>query len=172
MKIERKIREEVIESLKVIGITLLSVEEYMAAKAHIMPINGWWWLRSPGDISRRAASVFAYGGVSTYGGRVDDPGSVVRPALLIQNLNFFKLKPGDRILNYAKHGWTVISDTMALCDDGIGKHCFHEDWEAQDANDYEKSDVKRFLESWAAKNGIICGAKMEEQDDRQRKSHC
>lgn len=172
MKIERKIREEVIESLKVIGITLLSVEEYMAAKAHIMPINGWWWLRSPGLGSSFAAYVGPSGGVFTLDGFVSYPRGVVRPALLIQNLNFFKLKPGDRILKYAKHDWTVISDTMALCDDGIGKHCFREDWEAQDANDYEKSDVKRFLESWAAKNGIICGAKMEEQDDRQRKSHC
>lgn len=163
MKIERKIREEVIESLKVIGITLLSVEEYMAAKAHIMPINGWWWLRSPGCNSGSAAYVMSDGGVNSYGYFVRGAHGVVRPALLIQNLNFFKLKPGDRILNYAKHGWTVISDTMALCDDGIGKHCFHEDWETQEANDYEKSDVKRFLESWAAKNGIICGAKMEEE---------
>lgn len=163
MKIERKIREEITGSLKVTGITLLSVEEYEEAKTHIIPIKGWWWLRSPGNHSCLAALVNR-GRVSTFGNRVNSTLGVVRPALLIQNLNSFKLKHGDRILDYAEHDWTVISDTMALCDDGIGTHCFHGDCEAPDANDYEQSDVKKSLETWAAEKGIICEKKMEEQD--------
>ncbi|MDR0474170.1 MAG: DUF6273 domain-containing protein, partial [Treponema sp.] len=30
----------------------------------------WWWLRSPGDVSRDAAYVDVGGGVGVYGGRV------------------------------------------------------------------------------------------------------
>ena len=163
MKIERTIREEVTEPLKVIGITLLSVEEYEEAKAYIAPIGHWWWLRSPGD-SGSAALVSTSGDVCTGGFLVDVSYGAVRPALEVDNLKSFNLNPEDKIIDLAGHDWTVISDTMALCDDSIGGHCFRENWKAPDANDYEQSDVKRFLESWAAKNGIICGAKMEGGD--------
>lgn len=162
MKIERTIREEVTEPLKVIGITLLSVGEYEKAKAYIAPIGDWWWLRSPGRDSSSAAHVIPDGGVHTDGSNVDYTNNVVRPALEVDNLKSFNLNPEDKIIDLAGHDWTVISDTVVLCDDSIGWHCFREDWKAPDANDYEQSDVKRFLESWATKNGIICGAKMEE----------
>lgn len=163
MKIERKIREEATKSLKVTGITLLSVEEYKKAKVYIASIGGWWWLRSPGGSSNYAADVHTDGGVDIYGDSVLFRNNRVRPALEVTNLKSFNLNPKDKIIDLAGHDWTVISDTMVLCDESIGYHCFREDWKAPDANDYEKSDVKRFLESWAAENGIICEKKMEEQ---------
>lgn len=167
MKIERKIREEVTEPLKVTGITLLSVEEYKKAKVYIASIGGWWWLRSPGGSSNYAADVGPAGDVDIYGDNVLYGNTCVRPALEVTNLKSFNLNPKDRIIDLAGYDWTVISDTMVLCDESIGYHCFREDWKAPDANDYEKSDVKRFLESWAAEKGIIsCEKRMEEQDEQ------
>lgn len=162
MRIERKIREEVDESIKVAGVTLLSVDEYETAKEYIPPIKGWWWLRSPGDYRYYAAYVHRDGRVLTHGNNVYGAGGVVRPALSISNLDSLNLKSGDRLIDFCGFDWTVISARLAICDTGIGTHCFQEDWRAPDANDYEKSDVKNYLESWAAKNGIICGKKMEE----------
>ena len=42
---------------------------------------GWWWLRSPGFVSSRAANVLPDGDVDEYGNLVDDSGVSVRPAL-------------------------------------------------------------------------------------------
>jgi hypothetical protein len=155
MLIERRIREEINEPLKVTGITLLSLEEYEQAKKHIPMIRGWWWLRSPGGSSNSAAYVMNDGWVDTYGNGVDYTNIVVRPALLISNLDSFNLKLGDRIVDFCRCDWTVIPGNMVLCDTGVGTHCFREDWGAPDANDYEKSDVKAWLENWAKERGII-----------------
>lgn len=167
MIIERKIVEVVNKTLDVTGITLLSIEEYEAAKEFIQLIHCWcwWWLRSPGYYSRLAAYVNDFGRVYTRGFYVNSTYIVVRPALRIANLNSLDLNTGDQIIGLAGHDWTVISDDMAICNDGIGEHCFRKDWREPDANDYEKSDVKKFLETWAEEKGIIsCMAKMEEQD--------
>ena len=45
--------------------------------------NCWWWLRSPGSISNRAASVYDLGSVYRYGTDVDIDFVAVRPALWI-----------------------------------------------------------------------------------------
>lgn len=155
MLIERRIRGKANEPLKVTGITLLSIEEYKAAKKYIPLIKGWWWLRSPGFLSSLAAYVDSDGCVDTHGDSVHWTNYVVRPALLISNLDSFNLKPGDKIIDFCRFDWTVISGNMVLCDTGVGTHCFREDWQAPDANDYEKSDVKRWLEDWAKERRII-----------------
>ncbi len=155
MLIERRNREEIKEPLKVTGITLLSIKEYETAKEYVPLVNGWWWLRSPGDISGRAAYVEHYGRVNTYGNYVDSTDIAVRPALLILNLDSSNLNPGDRIVDFCGSDWTVISDNMVLCDTEVGTHCFREDWVADGANDYKKSDVKKWLENWARERGII-----------------
>ena len=45
--------------------------------------NCWWWLRSPGSNSDRAADILTYGGVLDYGNYVDFGDDAVRPALWI-----------------------------------------------------------------------------------------
>ena len=50
--------------------------------------------------------------------------------------------------------WTMIGDSLALCDDVVGSCAFRKNWKAQDANIYEKSDIKKWLENWAEENGI------------------
>lgn len=155
MLIERRNREEIKEPLKVTGITLLSVEEYEKAMEYIPMVYGWWWLRSPGLYNNRAAGVITDGSVYMYGFSVDMATHIVRPALLISNLDSLNLKPGDRIIDFYYFDWTVIPGNMVLCDTGIGQHCFREDWMVSGANDYEKSDVKKWLEDWAKERWIL-----------------
>jgi len=69
-------------------IFLLSIDEYKKYRNAISNISGWWWLRSPGDNSYRAAYVDHDGYINDgfsdyYGGNVIvDYG--VRPALWIK----------------------------------------------------------------------------------------
>lgn len=77
----------------------------------------------------------------------------VRPALQILNPESSNLNPGDQ-LEVVGHGWTVLNGGLALCNEIIGRTQFRKDWEAPDANVYERSDVKRYVEEWAKENGI------------------
>ena len=135
--------------LQVNEVTLLSVEEFEAARGLIPLLNEWWWLRSPGGNSSRAATVSSYGRVNTLGSLVNYTTYVVRPALRIKNLKSLDLQIGDQICGLAGYDWTVISDSLALCNDGIGDHCFRSDYKAEDANIYDVSDVKKYLGEWA-----------------------
>lgn len=135
------------KELDITGITLLSIEECEKHKQHITPIDCVWWLRSPGYSSECAACVHRDGNVLRHRGYVHHIGIAVRPALQIKNPNYAKLNAGDRFGLFG-YDWTVISRELALCDEAIEKHAFREDWRAKDANDYEKSDVKRFVEEW------------------------
>ena len=142
-------------ALHIQEITLLSIEEYEEAEEHIPTIRGWWWLRSPGFASNSAAGVSTDGSVDADGDYVFRTRVVVRPALRVSNLQSLDLQIGDKIFDLAGHTWTVIADDLMLCDDGIGQHCFRDDWEAEDSNVYEASDVKKYLDSWAKKNHIF-----------------
>lgn len=130
------------------GITLLSLEEYQELKPNISLLNRWWWLRSPGLYDFTAAFVYGDDGrVYAYGHYVVGAFGV-RPALVLESSN---LQIGDNF-EFGNHTFTVISDKKyALCNDSIGDHCFREDWKAKDANDYEASDVKKYIEDWYEK---------------------
>ena len=140
--------------LTITGITLLSIEEYEATKDNIPLVKDWWWLRSPGRHSTYAANVTFYGSVSLSGSNVVLENYGVRPALQISNLKSFDLKNGDKI-SLANRMWTVISDDLALSNEFIGMNCFRKNHNTPDANDYHHSDVKKYIEKWAKRNGII-----------------
>lgn len=128
------------------GITLLSLAEYQELKSNIS-LKHWWWLRSPGRSASNAAfMVGVYGDVHDYGYSVNGEFGV-RPALILDSSN---LNVGDSF-EFGNHTFTVISEKYALCDDAIGKHCFRKDWNAKDANNYEASDVKKYVEDWYEK---------------------
>lgn len=55
----------------------------------------------------------------------------------------------------AGHGWTFITNELVLCNEIVGFGCFREDEQAEDANDFEKSDIKIWLRNWVKKNGIM-----------------
>ena len=140
--------------LDITEITLLSVEEAKKAPEDLRAIGEWWWLRSPGLSGFRASFVNLDGYVYAGGSRVGISDTAVRPALRVSNLNSVNLQIGDEVA-LADHTWTVIPGGMALMNDIIGYHPFRKDWQAKDANDYEKSDVKKYLEAWAKERGII-----------------
>lgn len=127
-------------------ITLLSIAEYEKYKDIIPLVDGWWWLRSPGYYSDRAARVLLDGVVDIYGDFVEYYDSTaVRPALIFSPKP--SLKKGDKIY-LAGYTWTIISRDMMLCDDVVGYTYFRKDWEAKNANDYKASDIKKWLHNW------------------------
>ena len=144
MKVEKIITTIIPLEVEIKDITLLSIDEYEACKNTVPSVDGWWWLRSPGYYSNSAASVDRGGGVDDDGNYVDYDHYAVRPALVYES-NYLQFEDKVKILNYT---WTVISKNILLCDDIVGYTCFREDWRVDDANDYEKSDIKKWLENW------------------------
>jgi hypothetical protein len=111
--------------------------------------HDWWWLRSPGMYQHYAANVTSGGSVNYYGDRVNYVYDCVRPALII-NLKSSNYKIGDTF-KFGNKAFKIISDNSAFCLEDIGTHCFREDPEAPDANDYDASDVKKFIDAWFEK---------------------
>lgn len=128
------------------GITLLSKEEFIEHIDLISNIDGWWWLRSPGYDQDFAAFVYYDGSLYDFYSVRDDSGCV-RP-VLIGNLKSSNLEHGDKF-KLAGHTWTVLNDELALCDESVGTTCFRKDWQASDANNYDTSDIKKWLYNWA-----------------------
>lgn len=150
-KIYKQIVTEEERKIEIDEITLLSVEEYETYQNAIPKIDSWWWLRSPGAcIVANAADVAFDGSIHTISVTSDDG---VRPALRIKNPESFDIGIGDKF-RLAGYIWTMIEDGLALCDDVVGNCAFRKNWKAQDANIYEKSDIKKWLENWADENGI------------------
>ena len=153
--------EEVKDCIK--GITLLSTDEaenLLTKEQRKCTYNDeacWWWLRAPGDDQYSAASVNGGGSVNCIGLYVNDDVDCVRPALILSTLKSSKLKSieelgvGERF-EFGGYTFTVISNKYALCDEAIAEMAFRKDWKAKDANVYEKSDVKKFLDNWFREN--------------------
>jgi len=106
----------------------------------------WWWLRSPGSYSDRAACVDRGGLVYYIGDRVNYVNDCVRPALIL-NLSSSNLQIGD-IFEFGEYKFKVISSGYALCEEAIDRCAFRKDWKSKDANVYEKSDIKKFVDNW------------------------
>ncbi len=138
--------------LDIVRVTILSEEEYEHSKHVIQPIYEWWWLRSPGIIRRNAGCVLYNG--SLLHTSVDRDSGCVRPALQVLNLQPLNLKISDKI-DLAGYTWTVISENLILCDSPVGKTAFRNNWQADNANIYEASDLKKWVKKWAAEKGIL-----------------
>lgn len=140
MKVKKIITATVNANIEIEEITLLSIEEYEKYLTNIKPLNTWWWLRSPGfyvcdDI------YFNYGAKF-----VNHPDGAVRPALRL-NPDSHHLQIGD-VFEYENKRWTMIADSLALCDEAFCNMAYRKDWQAKDANDYNASDVKMYLDNW------------------------
>lgn len=127
-------------------VTLLSAKEYANNQFIISSISDDWWTRSPGFDSGYVTSVRSDERRQDYG--VNWP-LAVRPALRINSLRY-----GERFELFG-FTWRVLSDGLALCEAAVGWSCFRVDKTADDANVYEKSDVKKWLDDWARKKGLI-----------------
>ena len=147
IKVDKLVISKSPSELEINGVTLLTVEEAKALTDKQRYQTPTWWLRSPGTSDFTAAFVAGeYGDVYDSGIDVDEEFGV-RPALQISNLQSLNLEIGDRF-DFVGYEWTVISENKALCDDVIGNLAFRKDWEAKDANCYEQSDIKKYLEDW------------------------
>ena len=140
MKVKKLKTVEVESDIAFNGATLLSLDE---AKNFLTEVERMyslcWWLRSPGINSYNACYVGYYGNVENIGSYVSYC-SGTRPALQIANLGDFKV--GDCFL-IGEYEFKIISPTLAwLYKQDIGKTFFGT------TNDYEKSHVKKVIDSW------------------------
>lgn len=129
----------------IFGATLLTTEEAKQLPQEILTtVADNWWLRSPGISNENAACVFGkHGYVHPYGDCADKEFGV-RPAITFVSSD---LEVGDKFITFG-YEWTVVFPNKALCDDVIGYSAFRKDWQMPDANDYEKSDIKKYIDSW------------------------
>lgn len=123
-------------------ITLLSIEEYESIKEHIPYLNCWWWLRSPGGSQSRAASVDGDGLVNYDGDYVDEGDDCVRPALKYKILNPII----GMVFSAFGNRWTVCGKGIAISNGAIDFRRFD-----AKSNEYETSEIKKFLEEWIKK---------------------
>ena len=134
------------KNLKIHGATLLSVEEaknLLTKENREYPHCDWWWLRSPGTGSNRAASVDFDGDVTYNGDFVDYDNFCVRPALQISVLKSSNLKIGDTF-DVGDYKFRVISEDLAwMYEQDIGDHRFDEE-----TNVYGQSEIKQFVDDW------------------------
>lgn len=144
MKVEKIVVET--EELEITGATLLSVEEAEKLPKRYRKYPYLWWLRSPGTSRDSATDVYRDGSISILGNEVSNE-DAVRPALKIENLESSNLKIGD-VFVFGEKRFGIIDDNIALCLEDIGTCAFRNGWRAKDANDYEKSDVKKFVDDW------------------------
>ena len=147
MKVKQVIAVEKTQELEITGATLLSVEESEKLPIELRKYDNCWWLRSRGYRSDLAISVYSDGSVGEYGDSLDRSNNVVRPALQIKNLDITVFKIGDTF-EFGGKEFKIISENLAFCLTDIGSHCFIEDLKSEDANAYEKSDVKKFVDAW------------------------
>lgn len=144
------------------GITILSASEYRMCQKNIEKYKGWWWLRSPAYSEVRANGV-CDGRVYEYGYHVADSGISVRPALKIESDN---LSAGEKF-RFGGYDWTVISETLALCEKEFYKMPFRRNVNIADANNYEHSDIKHRLDGWLREQELLIGTAGKMQDDEE-----
>lgn len=135
------------QELEITGATLLSVKEAVKLPKDTRVAAANWWLRSPSYFDGRAAFVAGSDGIVREAGYAVSNAFGVRPALRISGLESSAFKTGDRF-ELGGHSFTVVSDQYALCEGIIGRYFFRDDWKVGGANDYEKSDVKKYVDRW------------------------
>lgn len=151
------VRVTIEKEIEIEGITLLTGEEYEAAKDVIprLPNRDWWWLRTPWLCTPGGWGQVLY--VDEVGFKrvsyVDDILSV-RPASKIKHQGLNGPAIGGKF-ELAGVTWTMISPEIALCDSSIGNKPFKRDWELENSNEYRYSDIRYWLERWAKDHGII-----------------
>ena len=147
MKVEKITKNTSELGLDISKATLLTVEEVRKLPERLKRYNDRWWLRSPGSYSCHVAIV-------NYSGSIDYEAScinvIIRPVLIISNLESTDLEVGDTF-EFGNKEFEVISNDKAFCLTDIGRSVFRDDWKADDANDYEKSDIKKYIDEWFEK---------------------
>lgn len=121
--------------------TLLSLEEFNDNKDIIPVATAWWWLRSRGAYSNKAAYVFIDGDVYPEGYDVSKEKADVRPAFEINPKIAGNIAPGEKI-QIGKYDATMLKGGICLLDDCVCKHRFDEK-----SGMWDGSEIKNFIES-------------------------
>lgn len=150
MKVTKVITTELKLNLEIVGATLLTADEAEKLPERLRKCGEGWWLQSCGCNSDYAAWVYPKGIVSRAGEYVCFYYSV-RPVLVISNLESSGLKIGD-IFNFGEKEFEVISNNKAFCLTNIGACAFKRDSNVLNANNYERSDIKEFIDYWFKNN--------------------
>lgn len=141
--------EEYIENLdKEVGykedkLFLLSTEEYENYKRVIPECRIAWWLRSLGHNDKSVLSVYDSKYDSIYDLGICNTNIGIRPALKIDTLDY---KVGE-IIVYKKFPYTVIDKDLCIATVPIAFNRFD-----GESNDYETSEVRKFLLKESEKN--------------------
>lgn len=136
---------------KILGATLLSKEEAET----LLPkrkrkYHSYWWLRTPSKKFSYIACDVEPDGFIGSGNGVTDETNAIRPALRI-NITSSNFKVGNTFM-FGDKKFKILSPTLAfIYNDEIGHCAFRKDQNAEDANIYEASDVKKFVDAWFAK---------------------
>lgn len=130
------------------GARLLTKEEADRLPKRLKLYRNWWWTFNAADNDHHNGAwvVFGYRGYLHY----DTVGNerAVRPALRIESKD---LQIGDTFLFGGKE-FEVIKEGLAFCTTDIGESAFRTDWKAEDANQYEASDIKKYIDKWFEEN--------------------
>lgn len=146
MEIIKLVKQYIPLDMDITDITLLSTDEYDRAQPYIPEIEQMWWLRSQGKYEGTVVAVREDGELDYMGFNVNSPYLAVRPALrFTADPELFPIRTQFR---FGLKWWTVIDDGLALCNTCLDKMPFRKDLYAENANIYEASDVKKFLDRW------------------------
>ena len=156
-------------NIKFKEITLASVDEVKGLDQNILAAEESWYLRTPGKAVYRIAVVGDDGLVYEDGGDVDasyiyeddgvlvnDNCPLVRPVLRAADPDSIDIEEGDTVY-FNDIEWIYIGNGLFLLFDPYVHMPFRKcsvDDIPDDANDYEHSDVKKYLDAWAKENGI------------------
>ena len=136
--------------IEITDISLLTIEEVEALPENIKQYGDYWWLRSPGYSSCRAAYVYYGGSVDGYGSGVGNSFFAVRPAITISNPTF---EIGD-IIEIQNKKYVSITQNKVLYNDKVIYHRFD-----TSTNDYDKSEIRAIVDGW------LEGKKGEAEDE-------
>lgn len=156
--------------IEILEVTLLSTEEYKANKNLIPALSDAWWLRSAHvfkpitDLTKNGDKVvqvvirepetdnMSMDIVNSHNAIQTNPVhyvNCIRPVLKVKE-SIYGMK--FNILGYT---WTGLNNGLILCDGSVMEMVFRKDWRAEDCNQYDKSDVKVWLDRWAKYTGLI-----------------
>ncbi len=152
MKAEKIITYRETTDIEIEGIALLSMGDFASNVKFIPNIDCEYWLSSSVVNCPGYVSAVNRNGLICSSGFIAATKLGVRPVLSIQGKG---LNPGDKII-VAGYTWTVLNNTAKmLCDTHIERRPYKEEYQKKEGIEYDKSDIKLFLEQWAKDKGIL-----------------
>lgn len=122
-------------------ISLLTLDDFNKCKSIIPAIQAWWWLKTNGAYTNKAAYVFIDGDAYAEGYNVNKDRADVRPLIIVDSKVLNGIGAGDKV-TVGKFSATVLNEESCLLDECVCKHRFDEK-----SGNYETSEIKAFIES-------------------------